>query len=129
MTLKGEFELESWNEQPFVEADGEKLTHASVTQQFRGDVVGQGLVEWLMCYRPDGTARFVGLQRVEGTVDGRAGSIVLQSIGDFDGTTAAGEWTVVEGSGTGELKGVSGTGHFAAPHGPKATFHLELSFS
>src|SRR6266498_3921468 len=56
MALKGEFELKSWDEKAFVEGNGEKLTHASVTQHFTGDVKGDGSVEWLMCYRPDGTA-------------------------------------------------------------------------
>ena len=70
-TAKGEFELTGWDENAYLEVDDtRKLTRASVTQEFRGDVVGAGSVEWLMSYQPDGTARFVGLQRIEGTVGG-----------------------------------------------------------
>jgi len=84
-TAKGQFELASWNEDTYQELDGgAKLTRASVTQDFSGDVTGGGTVEWLMCYRPDGTARFVGLQRVEGTVGGMEGSFVAESVGNFE---------------------------------------------
>ena len=66
-TAKGQFELASWNEDTYDElGSGGKLTRASVTQQFSGDVTGNGAVEWLMCYQADGTARFVGWQQVDG---------------------------------------------------------------
>ena len=127
-TAKGEFELTGWNENAYLEVDDKrKLTRASVTQEFRGDVTGVGSVEWLMSYQPDGTARFVGLQRIEGTVGGEQGSVVLETVGEFDGTEAKGTWTVIEGSGTGGLTALHGTGSFAAPHGPKATYELEYS--
>jgi hypothetical protein len=127
-TAKGEFELTGWDENPYLEVDDKrKLTRASVTQDFRGDVAGTGAVEWLMSYQPDGTARFVGLQRIEGTVGGQHGSVVLETVGDFDGTEATGTWTVIDGSGTGGLAALRGTGSFTAPHGPKATYELEYS--
>jgi hypothetical protein len=123
---KGEFELTGWDENPYLEMDeGRKLTRASVTQDFRGDVAGKGAVEWLMAYQPDGTARFVGLQRVEGTVGGKEGTFVLETVGDFDGKEAKGTWTVIAGSGTGELARLTGSGNFTAPHGPKATYEFD----
>ena len=125
---KGEFELTGWNENPYVTIDEKrKLTRASVTQDFRGDVSGTGAVEWLMSYQPDGTARFVGLQRIEGSVGGEHGSFVLETVGDFDGTVASGSWSVIDGSGTGSLATLQGRGSFRAPHGPKATYELEYS--
>jgi Protein of unknown function (DUF3224) len=122
---QGWFELSSWDEDPYEEfgGDGGKLTRAVVEQTFSGDVEGKGAVQWLMAYREDGTARFVGLQRVEGSIGGRSGSFVMETAGEFDGTVASGEWTVVEGTGT--LAGLRGSGRFEAPHGPKATFELE----
>ena len=125
-TAKGQFELGSWNEDTYQElGNGGKLTRASVTQQFSGDVTGTGAVEWLMCYQPDGTARFVGWQHVDGAVGGAAGSFVLETAGDFDGGKAVGQWTVVPGSGTGGLHGLTGSGRFEAPHGPSAEFRLD----
>lgn len=122
----GEFELKSWDEEPYDEIEGGgKLTRAVVTQGFTGDIEGDGAVQWLMCYRPDGTADFVGLQRVTGRVGGRSGSFVLQNTGTFDGKQATGPWSVVPGSATGELRGLSGQGEFGAPHGPKASYTLD----
>ena len=83
---KGSFELAGWDETTYEELDGGgKLTRASVKQNFDGAVVGDGAVEWLMSYRNDGTARFVGLQLVRGTVEDRKGTFVLETVGDFDG--------------------------------------------
>jgi hypothetical protein len=127
---KGEFQLTGWDEKPYLELDeSRKLTRASVTQEFTGDVAGKGAVEWLMSYQPDGTARFVGLQRVEGSVGGEHGSFVLETVGDFDGKEAKGNWTVIPGSGTGSLARLHGTGTFTAPHGPKATYRFDYTLT
>ena len=126
-TLTGGFELASWDEETTQELDGErKLTRALVTQTFTGDLEGEGSVEWLMCYAEDGTARFVGMQLVRGLIDGRKGSVVLETVGEFDGGKARGRWTVIPGSATGDLAGMTGTGRFEAPHGPNATYTLEV---
>jgi hypothetical protein len=63
----GTFRIEGWDETAYGETgDGGKLTRAAVRQAFSGDIEGEGAVEWLMCYRPDQTADFVGLQRIVG---------------------------------------------------------------
>jgi hypothetical protein len=120
------FKIEGWDERPYAEIEGgRKLTQASVKQAFTGDVEGQGAVEWLMCYRPDETADFVGLQRIVGQLGGRSGSFVLlQTDGTFDGTEAVARVSVVRGSGTGDLTGLSGTGEFSAPRGGEPTIRL-----
>ena len=123
---EGSFELTSWNEEPYAQVDeGRKLSRARVTQRFTGGIEGEGSVEWLLCYRPDGTADWVGMQQVTGQVDGRSGGFVLQTAGTFDGQTAKGDWSVVPGSGTGELDGLGGAGHIEAPMGSKASFVLD----
>jgi hypothetical protein len=127
---QGSFEVTSWNEDTYEELDdGGKLTRASVEQAFTGDIVGDGTVKWLMLYRPDGTAHFVGLQRVRGSVGGRSGSFVLETAGEFDGEEAKGMWTVVAGSGTAGLQGLRGTGSFRAPHGSRASFELDYDLA
>ncbi len=129
MNASGEFEIASWDEDTYRELEGEaKLTRASVTQTFTGDLSGSGEVQWLMCYGPDGTARFVGLQRIEGTIDGRSGSFVVESLGNFDGAKAAGPWSILPGSGAGGLAGIRGEGGFEAPLGSKASYTLDYSF-
>jgi Protein of unknown function (DUF3224) len=125
----GTFELASWNEEPYAEIDGGgKLSRATVKQVFSGDIEGDGSVEWLMCYREDQTADFVGLVRVAGQVGGRSGDFVLRSVGTYDGELAKGEWSVVPGSGTRDLRGLRGTGGFSAPHGSRAETTLEYDF-
>jgi uncharacterized protein DUF3224 len=123
----GSFKIAAWNEQTYTELeDGGKLTQASVKQAFSGDIEGEGAVEWLMCYRPDETADFVGLQRVVGQLGHRSGSFVLlQTAGTFDGKEARGALSVVPGSGTGDLRGLRGTGEFRAPLGSEAAVTLE----
>ncbi len=75
------FAIKGWDEKPYNEAAGlPKLTRASVTKTFKGDLEGESQLEYLMLYRADGTASFVGLERVLGRLGGRSGSFVLQRI-------------------------------------------------
>jgi hypothetical protein len=126
---RGSFGLASWDEKTYEDlGGGAKLTHAAVTQTFEGDIEGDGAVQWLMAYRADGTAHFVGLQRVTGSIGGRRGTFVLETAGDFDGKMAVWQASVVSGSASGELDGLVGRGSFGARRGPKATFELDYSF-
>jgi hypothetical protein len=130
MRATATFKIEEWDEKPYAEMeDGRKLTQASVRQALSGGIEGEGEVEWLMCYRSDQTADFVGLESIVGRIGDRSGSFVaLHSAGSFDGTVARGELSVVPGSGTGELQGLRGTGEFTAPYGgePSLTLDYEL---
>jgi hypothetical protein len=122
----GTFEITSMGEGAYEEVEGEaRLTRANGTQRFTGDIEGEGSVEWLICYLPDGAARFIGLQRVTGSIGQRSGSFVVEATADHDGKQSTGTWTVIVGSGTGELSGLSGRGTFEAAGGPEASFSLE----
>jgi len=106
--------VKSWDEKPYEELDGgAKLTRASVTKSFQGDIQGESTLEYLMFYREDGSASFVGLERVVGRVGGRLGSFVLQHSGTDEGGTAKATYFVVPGSGTGDLRGLRGEGSSA----------------
>ena len=74
-SMKGSFQLSSWNEDAYHERDGRRLTRASVSQRFEGDIAGDGSAQWLMAYQADGHARFVGFQVVDGEVAGRRGTL------------------------------------------------------
>ena len=125
-TIRGTFAIADWQEETLDEADGVRTTRVVGRQSFSGGIEGEGRVAWLLCYRPDGSARFVGLQRIEGLVDGRSGSLVLESAGDHDGSSSSGTWTTVKGSGTGALGRASGSGSFRAPGGPTVEYELQL---
>lgn len=95
---------------------GPKLTRASITKSFTGDIEGEGTLEYLMMYRDDGSASFIGLERITGRIGDRAGSFVLAHTGTSDGSTATATWSVVSGSGTGDLRGLRGEGGFSSAH-------------
>jgi hypothetical protein len=124
----GSFTVTGGHEDAYDEEGGLRLTHASGEQSFSGDIDGLGSVHWLMAYRPDRTARFVGLQRITGTIGGHSGSVVLTAEGEHDGSASRIRWQVVAGSGTGELEGLTGQGGLEAPDGPTGTYHLDYSF-
>jgi hypothetical protein len=121
------FKVEDWNEEEYASLGaGRKLSRARVKQAISGDLEGTGDVEWLMSYRPDETAEFVGLQQVEGKLGDRSGSFVMRTSGSFDGREAKGDLVVVSGSGTGALEGIHGRGEFSAPLGSEA--HVSLDY-
>jgi hypothetical protein len=123
-TIQATFEITNWDEQPLDgSVGGSKLTRASVTKRYAGDVDGTSTTEWLMAYRPDSTAAFVGLERVTGTVGGRPGTLVLQHVGTFRDGAATATLTVV--TGTDDLAGATGTGDFVADPGGRITLTLE----
>ena len=112
------FTIKSWDEKPYSEgADLPKLTRAAVAKTFAGDISGDGHVEYLMMYRSDGSATFVGLERIVGQVAGKSGSFVLQRTGVFENGVAKESYFVVPGSGTGDLRGLRGEGTSAVGHG------------
>ena len=126
MTVTGTFEVQPGDETTIHESgEGIRLTHATGTQRFSGGIVGDGAIDWLMCYLPTKSARYVGLQRITGTIDGRRGSVVLEAVGGHDGTGASSTWTVIEGTGTGDLAGIRGTGGFEAKGGSTVSYRLE----
>lgn len=98
------------------------MSLASIGQQFSGGIDAETVADLVMTYRENGTAEFVGYQRVHGRIGERSGDFVLQSIGGYDGTTARSQLTVVPGSATGALAGLAGTGASEAPAGSTGTF-------
>jgi hypothetical protein len=114
------FAIKGWTEQPFDEFDGgRKLTRATVTYSYTGDLEGEGTVEYLMVYNTDGSGNHIALEHVKGTLAGRSGSFVIQHTGTFATTGVKESWFIVAGSGTGELEGLIGGGSFEiSGHGP-----------
>jgi hypothetical protein len=129
-TANARFAIKTWDEKPYGEGlDLPKLTRASVAKTFAGDLEGEGQVEYLMMYRGDGSATFVGLERVVGRLAGRTGSFVLQRTGVFEGGQAREIYSVVPGSGTGELHGLRGEGSSAVGHGTEFPFALNYEIA
>jgi hypothetical protein len=122
--IKATFEIASWDEMEFDAGDGlAKLTGTAVEKRYSGDIDGTSVTRWLMAYAPDETATFVGIERIQGTVGDKKGSLVLQHIGTFADGSADAALTVL--SGTGDLDGASGEGTFKAD--PAGTVTLTLT--
>jgi hypothetical protein len=107
---------------------GPVLARIHVEESFSGDIIGDGVVEFLQAARADGSASFVGIERVTGTVGRRTGTFLLQDAGTVAENIVSGEWFVIPGSATGSLKGLRGTGGFRANLGEGAQVHLDYWF-
>lgn len=119
-------EVTDWDEKPYNEIEGEpKLTRASVKQTYQGDIAGEGTLEYLMVYT-ETSVTYVGLERVIGSIAGRKGSFALKHTGVFEDGEAKTKWSVVPGSGTGDLAGLLGEGRVSPGEG--RTFPIALDY-
>ena len=107
-----------WDEKPYDQISAaSRMTKATVEFAFKGEIEGTAFVEYLMFYESydekdphAAIAAYVGLMRFKGTVSGKKGSFVAEERGTFKGGTASSAVTILGGSGTEELSGISGTG-------------------
>ena len=91
-------------------AEGSPLGRMSIDKQFHGDLEATSKGEMLTAGTAvQGSAGYVAIERVSGTLHGRTGTFILQHSGTM--TRGAGQLTVtvVPDSGTGQLVGLAGT--------------------
>ena len=106
---KGTFTVEMKPETEPETAEGVSLGRMSLDKRFEGDLVATGKGEMLTALTPTkGSAGYVAIERVTGTLRGRSGSFVFQHSGIMDRGAQRLSITVVPGSGTGALAGISG---------------------
>lgn len=105
----GTFEVEVKPQPPYDTAAGVSLGRMSISKQFRGALEASSTVEMLSAMTGvKGSAGYVAIERVTGTLDGRAGGFVLQHTGTMTRGNAELSVSVVPDSGSGELKGIAG---------------------
>jgi hypothetical protein len=102
------FDITTWDEQPYDERDGVKLSRTRVVKAFRGEIEGESTAELLMALAGEDSAAYVGVERVTGRVNGRQGSFVYLHTATAAGGVQSVDWPVMVGSGTGELAGIRG---------------------
>ena len=105
------------------------MTRTVVKKTFTGALTGSSVAELLTCESESGSAGYVAMERVEGTLDGRAGTFVIQHGGLFDATTgkATPYGAIVPGSATGELAGLRGSAEYRHDdQGAMLTLHYEI---
>ena len=97
---------------PQAAADGEDapVGRYSLDKQFGGDLVATSKGEMLAVGTPvEGSAGYVAMERVKGTLNGRSGSFALQHTGTMNRGAPELSVAVVPDSGTDQLVGLSGT--------------------
>ncbi|MBM7772523.1 hypothetical protein JOD54_002727 [Actinokineospora baliensis] len=110
----GTFTVDAFEpENPYDQRDGVDLGHALLRKTFSGALAATSEVHMTSAVAAaTGAAAYVAIERVEGTLDGRRGSFVLlHSTGSYEADSSERSLTVtvVAGTGTGELSGVTGT--------------------
>jgi hypothetical protein len=122
------FDILSWDEAPCGEANElPTLARASTKVAYHGDIEAESISEGPMVYLEDSTASYLSMERVTGSINGRTGTFVLRATGVFADGAAQTQWEVVPGSGTGELRGLRGTGGYRATEGRKG-HHAYLDY-
>lgn len=85
------------------------LNRAEVTKAFQGDLTGTATGQMMsIITATPGSAGYVMLERVTGSLDGRSGSFVLQHFGILDRNRQDHRVAVVPDSGTDGLAGLTG---------------------
>ena len=91
------------------DAQDTTLGRMSIDKQFRGDLEGTSKGQMLTAGTSvKGSAGYVAIEKVSGTLHGRSGSFVLQHSGTMTGGAPQLKITVVPDSGTDRLVGLSG---------------------
>jgi hypothetical protein len=105
----GTFDVTMSPQPPYDTAEGASLSRVSINKQFRGDLEASSTVEMLSAVTEvKGSAGYVAIERVTGTLHGRKGSFVLQHTGTMTRGKAELTVSVVPDSGTAGLKGIAG---------------------
>lgn len=107
---RGTFEVKL-NPQAPVEGVGDPTVgRLSLDKQFHGDLEGTSKGQMLAVQGGvQGSAGYVAMERISGTLRGRTGTFALQHSGTMDRGAPTLSITVVPDSGTGELAGIAGT--------------------
>lgn len=107
---KGSFTVEMAPQGEPEIADGVALGRMALNKAFAGDLEGVGVGQMLTALTPTkGSAGYVAIERVSGSLHGRKGSFVFQHSGIMNQGEKQLTITVVPGSGTDELAGLAGT--------------------
>ncbi len=89
--------------------EGGSLGRMSIDKQISGDLVATTIGQMLSAgTETKGSAGYVAIERVDGTLHGRKGSFTLQHTGTMNRGAPSLSVTVVPDSGTGELVGLKG---------------------
>jgi hypothetical protein len=107
------FTNDRYDEEPYAEAEGVELSRVHISRTFSGDLEGESTAE-LMIAKSEGGGGYIGHDRISGTVGGKSGSFVFQHGGIMGPEGVSNTGTIVPGTGSGELDGITGEGTMLA---------------
>ena len=106
---KGTFDVKISPQSPQDGVGDPSVGRMAIEKQFHGELEGSGKGQMLaMGTAVDGSAGYVAMERVTGSVHGRHGSFALQHSGTMNRGTAQLAVTIVPDSGTEGLSGIAG---------------------
>lgn len=113
------FQVTTWDAKPYDETtENPTLSRILVKKALDGaECKGESTGELLMCASSDGAAGYTIMDRFHVEIEGRKGSFVAVHGGMTDEMRAHGK--IVPGSGTDDLKGISGTLEFKSDENGK----------
>jgi hypothetical protein len=111
---KGPFSVkttpQAWSESSQGSVTDHALGRFLLDKQYHGDLEATGEGQMLTAGSPDkGSAAYVAVERVNGTLHGRTGTFLLTHSGTMNKGARQLLITIVPDSGTGDLTGISGT--------------------
>ena len=113
---------------PYNTSADAKLARMSIDKEFHGDMEATSQGEMLSAGTDTkGSAGYVAIERVTGTLDGRSGGFVLQHNATLTRGVPYSNIVVVPDSGTGELMGLGGTMNLVIDKG-KHSYEFHYSF-
>ncbi|WP_282204970.1 DUF3224 domain-containing protein [Kitasatospora fiedleri] len=122
-TTTGSISFADWTEQEAAASPaGPRTARASVANTFTGGIEAvRTACDYSIAYTTGHEGAFTGMELVTGSIDGRHGAFVLEQRGTFaaDGTIHC-VFTVVPGSGTEDLAGLTGTGEYTCRPGAES---------
>lgn len=126
-TAKGPFEVTLTPVTEGPHADDPSLGLLTIAKTFSGDLEGASVGRMLTGMTPvRGSAGYVAMERVTGTLDGKRGSFILQHSGTMSRGEQSLSVTIVPDSGTDELEGIAGSMRIEITEG-KHFYELEYA--
>lgn len=107
--------------------DQMSMSRMSIDKQYHGDLLASGKGQMLAVRTPvDGSAGYVAMELVSGSLHGRSGAFALQHSGSMTRGAPQLSISVVPDSGSGELLGLAGTLTISLADG-KHAYELEYT--
>ena len=128
MNASAPFTNDRYDEEPYGESEGTAVSRVHISRTFTGDLEGSSTAEILIA-KSEGGGGYTGHDLITGTLHGRSGGFAIQHSGLMgpEGITNTG--TIVPGTGSGELAGITGEATLLADedgnHTLTLTYELE----